>query len=107
MSRVLLIDADREHGQQVASALRSIACSAILCADLPIALSLLRAERFDAIVIVAKGGSDWELPIEPLRHAVLEAKEPAPVICLLRTPYRGPSERVYAARRGFKVAYER
>jgi hypothetical protein len=30
-----------------------------------------------------------------------------PIICLMRGPYRGPNERVYAARKGFKVVYER
>ena len=106
MSRVLLLDADEHHAKQIEWALRSISCQTTTCAETESAISLLHRQRCDVIVVVCRPGMDWDIRIEFIRHAVIQLPEPPRIVCLMRGPYRGPNERVYAARRGFKVVYE-
>ena len=106
MEQVLLVDSDSEHARAMASALRSISCQATICAGVKSAMALMRRCGFAAIVVVAVPGASWTDPIEAIRHVAFQAIEPPQIICLLRGPYRGPTERVYAARKGFKVIYE-
>jgi hypothetical protein len=57
-------------------------------------------------VVVCTPGMDWDIRVEFVRHLALRMSEPPQIVCLLRGAYRSPNERVYAARRGFKVVYE-
>jgi hypothetical protein len=106
MGRVLLLDADGRHAKQVEGALRAISCQTTISADLQSSISLLQRQQFDAVVVVSNPGMDWDIRVEFIRHAALRLPEPPLIVCLLRGLYRGPNERVYAARKGFKVVYE-
>jgi hypothetical protein len=106
MSRVLLSDPDSQHAREIASTLRTLSCQTTTCSDLPTALLLLETEYFEVVLVVASCKTGWELTVDAIRQAAWNLSDPPQVICLLRGPYRGPSERVYAARKGFKVVYE-
>jgi len=106
MGQILLFDPDAEHARQIAAAFRCISTQTVICADTQTAASLIDARAFDVAVVVALPGLDWDLPVEFIRHSALRRAEPPQIVCLLRGPYRGPSVRVYAARKGFKVVYE-
>jgi hypothetical protein len=59
------------------------------------------------VVIVTTPGPNWNVGVEAIRHATNHMPEMPQIVCLLRGPYRGPAEKVYAAMKGFKVIYER
>jgi len=106
MRHALLLDDDGHHAKQVEWALSCISCQATACADLQSAITLLQKQPFDAVIIVANPGMDWDLRVEFIRRFAFQLQEPPQIVCLLRGPYRGPNERVYASRKGFKVVYE-
>jgi hypothetical protein len=62
---------------------------------------------FEVIVVVTTPGPNWHSVVEAIRHEINDSPDPPQIVCLLLGPYRGPAERVYAARKGFKVIYER
>jgi len=108
MEQILLLDADPEHAPRVEQALRSVCRQIVLCADSQLASSLLRTCHFDlAVVVPAPSDAKWCDWVESIRAPVRDTHNPPMVVCLLRRPYRGPDEKVYAARKGFKVVYER
>jgi len=106
MGRILLLDADGHHAKQVEWALKDISCQTTTCTDLQSAIYLIQKQLFDAVVVVSKPGMDWDIRVEFIRHAAFQMPERPHIVCLLRGPYSGPNERVYAARKGFKVIYE-
>jgi hypothetical protein len=106
MGHILIFDPDANHANDLAWALGSISCQTTICLDLRRATSLLFVRSFDAVIVSAKSRSDWTGPMEAIRQAALRSPDPPQIVCLLRGPYNGPTERVYAARRGVKVIYE-
>ncbi len=107
MGQILLFDADAEHARQIAAVLGCISCQTTICADTQTAVSFLERQPFDVVLVVTVPRLDWDISVEFIRHAALQVPEPPRIVCLLRGPYRGPSERVYAARKGFRIIYER
>ena len=106
MGKILLLDDNTEHAEQIAEVLHNIACQTTTCPDVENAVSLLQRRSFDAVVVVSVPGLNWDIGVQVIRRAAFQIPEPLPVVCLLRSPYCGPSERIYAARHGFKVVYE-
>ena len=106
MSRVLLLDPDGDHAKQIEWVLRGISCQTTACTDVQGALSLLQRRQFDVVLVVSVPGVDWDLRVDFIRRAVIRLPDSPQIVCLLRGPYRNPAERVYAARKGFKVVYE-
>lgn len=107
MEQILLLDTDAEHARQIAAVLGCIPCQTTICVDAQTAVTLLKKRTFDVVLVVAVPKLDWDVQVEFVRHAALQVPEPPQIVCLLRGPYRGPAERVYGARKGFKVMYER
>lgn len=107
MNRILLLDADDAHARGIAWALRAISCRTMVCSNLETAVSILQIQTFDAVVVVTSPGRDWEVRVDVIRQATFNTTEQPPVLCLMRGPYRGPAERVYATRTGFTVIYDR
>jgi hypothetical protein len=106
MGHILIFDPDANHANDLAWVLESISCHSTICLDLQSASSLLSVRAFDAVIVSATSRNDWTGPMEAIRQAALRSPDPPKIVCLLRGPYNGPTERVYAARRGFKVIYE-
>lgn len=106
MHHVLLLDPDVVHARQVASALESICCQTTMVAAQDFSAAFISEGKFDAVVVVSFGGSGWYGFMEAVRRAALQTICPPEIIALLRTPYRDPAEKVFAARKGFKVVYE-
>jgi ActR/RegA family two-component response regulator len=107
MDRVLLLDRDEEHAAGVAEVLQTVSCYITICSELKDTISLLHSQAFAVVVVVTRANADWSGLIESVRHAALPLPDPPQIVCLIRGPYRGPDEKVYAARRGFTVIYER
>jgi hypothetical protein len=106
MGQILIFDPDANHANDLAWALGKISCHTTICLDLQRATSFLLVRAFDAFIVSATSSSDWRGLMETIRQAALQSPDPPQIVCLLRGPYSGPTERVYAARRGFKVIYE-
>ena len=106
MGLILLLDADTEHANEIASALRNVSCQTVICSTLQTASSLLQTRTVESVVISTVLDSDWTRLADIIRAVVFHLPEPPQIVCLLRGTYRGPAERVYAARKGFKVIYE-
>jgi len=70
---------------------------------------MLAAAQADLMAVVPGPSEDWRVVVARLREAMHRAgvAEHGPIICLLPRPYRGPEERVFAARRGVRIIYER
>jgi hypothetical protein len=107
MGRVLLLDTDSEHATNITWALRSISCQITTCSSLRSAVSFLQMQKFEVFVVVTTPGPSWSVAVEAIRQAINHMSEMPQIVSLLRGPYRGPAEKVYAARKGFRVIYER
>ena len=107
MEQILLIDPDPEHACAAASALKTLRCEVAICPNPRTAAALIARRAFAVIVAAVPPKAGWDSFVDTVRHVALQLPQPPEIICLLRGPYCGPSERVYAARKGFKVIYER
>ena len=106
MNRILLLDPDPHHAAGVVGALRGIPCKAIVVPDLRNAIQLMRVQAVECVVVVSHPESDWRSLVDAIQLATRELTEPSDIICLLRGPYHGPTDRVYAARKGFVLLHE-
>jgi hypothetical protein len=107
MQQVLLLDFDVRHAEHVVKALATIFCQTVVRADLESALGLLHEQKVEVVIVAPAPGEDWIGVVEAIRHEARQMDSPLHIVCLLPGPYRGPNERVYAARKGFTVIYER
>lgn len=107
MPRLLLVDADAEHADSIMRALRSRLCTVSLCNSVENGTAVIAQRTFDAVIVSLFRAQGWDFLVDRIRHAALRTSQPPQVICLLRGPYRGPAEKVHAARKGFRVVYER
>jgi hypothetical protein len=106
MEQILLLDANPEHAQRVALALRAIHCQTIVRANLQSAVEVLHLKSVEGVILTPSSRNNWQTEIETLRGALNFMDEPPWIVCLLSGPYRGSDDRVYAARKGFSVVYE-
>jgi len=106
MEQILVIDRDPIHRSALTEALGRYSRSTLACVCLEEALSAIERQAFTLIIVVAHARVDWYADVDIIRHAALRQLHPPQIVCLLRGPYRGPTEQVYAARRGFRVVYE-
>lgn len=107
MEQILLIDASLEHAHKVALALRAIHCQTVIRHDLPSAVEVLRLRSVEGVILAPSGKNNWHSEVETLRSVLNIMTEPPWIVGLLPGPYRGADDRVYAARKGFSVVYER
>ena len=106
MNRILLLDPDPHHAAAVVGALRGIPCKAIVVPDLRNAIQLMRVRAVECVVVVSHLESDWRIQVDAIQLAAREQPDAPDIICLLRGPYQGPTDRVYAARKGFVLIHE-
>jgi len=106
MNRILLLDPDPYHAAAVVGALRGIPCKAIVVPDLRNAIQLMRVQVVECVVVVSHPKSDWQIQVDAIRLVARDQPDPPDTICLLRGPYQGPTDRVYAARKGFVLLHE-
>lgn len=106
MNRILLLDHDPHHAAAVVAALRSVPCRTIVVPDLNGAIHLLHVQPVECAIITCASDTAWHHEIDVILQAARELPDPPDIICLLRGPYRGPSDRVYAARKGFVLIHE-
>jgi ActR/RegA family two-component response regulator len=104
---ILILDPDHEHAAALGRALIALSCRTILCRGRQEALDILRRRVVDVVVLVAKVTDEWKTCMEALSAAARQCVNPPGMACILRGPYGGPSEKLYGARRGIRVIYER
>lgn len=102
----LLFDPDSNHAAAVMAALRGIPCRVLVVPDLRNAVHLMRVQAFECVVVVSHPEDDWHTLMDAVQLAARALPDPPDVICLLRGPYRGSNDRVYAARKGFVLLHE-
>ena len=103
---ILLLDHDPHHAAAVMAALPNVPCRTIVAPDLNGALHLLHVQPVECAIITCVSDIAWHHQIDFILQAARELPDPPDIICLLRGPYRGPSDRVYAARKGFVLIHE-
>ena len=106
MSIVLLVDPNPHHAAAVVGALRGISCKIIVIPDRPNAIHLMRVHAVECVVMASASDVDWHQETDILLQAAHELPNPPDIICLLRGPYQGPNDRVYATRKGFVLIHE-
>ena len=106
MEHVLLIDANSQHASDVANALVGLRCVVTICFTLEKALSMLEQKAWDVLVYSPGSVAEWHSRVECIRSVTMCLTEPPQIVCLLPGPRHGPSDRIYAARKGFTVIYE-
>jgi DNA-binding NtrC family response regulator len=107
MEQILIVDPDTIHACTVTEALRRVSRSILACTCAEDAIAAIEREALAVIIVVADVRIDWYVDVDVIRHVAFQHPDPPRIICLLRGPYCGPSDRVYATRKGFKVIYER
>lgn len=106
MANVLLIDPDWKHAFKIACALRLVSPRIILHADVQDAAETLRAEQIDLVISIPDIDRDWKREVETLQEETSKMLNPPQILCVLRSPYRGPEDRLYGAQRGIQVIHE-
>jgi hypothetical protein len=106
MNCILLFDPDLHYAAAVMTALRGIPCRVLVSPDLRNAIHLMHVQALECVVVVSPPEADWRTLVDAVQLAAREVPEPPDVICLLRGPYRGSNDRVYAARKGFVLLHE-
>jgi DNA-binding response OmpR family regulator len=107
ISSVLIIDSDPVHVAELVEALHVVNCGILVCGELEAALKTIRMENVDIVVLVSHSLAHWRRDAESLCQAVRQLGDAPQVICVLRGPYNGPSERLYGDRLNVKVLYEK
>lgn len=98
--RLLLLDSDSRHAEELAASLRANGCAVTSCADIRTALRALTSSIFEVNLVVSVRLGDWKKPVAEIRDG-----GPAPRILCLARSYRGPVERLEAERLGVRFVY--
>ena len=107
ISQVLIVDSDPIHAADLEDALHTVACRVLVCAGKEGALNTIRAEHVDLVIMVPPSPALWRKDADSFCGAVRQLEEQPQIVCLLRGPYKGSSERLYGDRLNIKVLYER
>ena len=106
MNQILLLDPDPHHAAAVMAALRGIPCRVLVVPDLCNAIHLVRVQTVECVVVVSSPDTDWQTLVDAIQLTARGLPDQPDIICLLRGPYRGSNDRVYAARKGFVLLHE-
>jgi len=106
MNYILLFDPDSHHAAAVMAALRGIPCRVLVVPGLQNAIQLMRVQAVECVVVVSHPEADWQALMDSVQIAARAQFDPPDLLCLLRGPYRGSNDRVYAARKGFVLVHE-
>lgn len=107
IDQVLIVDSDPVHAADLEDALHMVNCRVLVCSERASALNTLQAEHVDLVVMVPASPTQWRKDAKFLCDAVRESEKQPQIVCVLRGPYKGPSDRLYGDRLNIKVLYER
>ena len=107
IDQVLIVDSDPIHAAELEDALKMVNCKVLVCPEQEVALNTLQAEHVDLVVMVPASPAQWRKDAKSLCDAVRKFEKRPQIVCVLRCPYKGPSERLYGDRLNIKVLYER
>lgn len=107
IGQVLIVDSDPIHVAELEDALHTVNCRVLVCSEKEEAVDTLRAEHVDLVAIVPSSPAQWRKEADSLCDAVRQLEDKPQIMCILRGPYKGPSDRLYGDRLNIKVVYER
>ena len=107
MGNILILDSGRTLAAELARGVQAISCHASLCSDKEQVIDIMGKQLVDIVILIACPEIDWKAGVEALRDALSQLQNPPQIVCILCGPYQGPSDRLYGARRGVRVIYER
>jgi len=67
----------------------------------------VRTQLVDLVVMVSASTTGWKAEAELFRDLVRQLPNSPQILCVLRKPYNGPSDRLDGDRLGITVIYER
>jgi DNA-binding response OmpR family regulator len=106
MGHVLILDSDSAHAAELVRELQTASCRTTMCSERQDAMDILRKQQIDIVILVSNPAVDWKSSAKWLYCASRHLQNPPQIVCVIRTPYQGPSERLYGARHGVRVIYE-
>lgn len=107
MGHVLILDPDATHAAELTHELRTVSSCTEVCSQSQEVIDIVNRRQIDVVILVSDSSSDWKRSAELLRDTVNPLPNPPQIVCVLRGEYRGPGDRLYGARRGIKVIYEK
>jgi len=106
MDRVLIVDPDPVHAQNLKEALEAAGCKVSVHPGQRNAVESVATQRIDAVVIVPRSRSWWMQDLKHLRDALTDLDNPPEIFCLLRWPSKGPADRLYGDQLNVRVMHE-
>jgi CheY-like chemotaxis protein len=104
---VVVVDPDLVHAENLKEALVAAGCKVSVHPDPRNAVEALAAEEVDALVIVPRSRSWWMQDLKNLRDALTRLDNLPEILCLLRWPSEGPTDRLYGDQLDVRVLHER
>ena len=104
--RVLLLDSDPNHAEELTHSLRALGCFVTTHSEIHNALQCLSNSYIDILIVSSNRPSEWKSYITRIHKITRTKRYPSRVLCLARV-YRGPQERLDAERLGVRLIYER
>jgi hypothetical protein len=105
MDRVLILDSDPIHAAELESALQGVRSVSVFHERQDV-VETVKRQAIDLLVIVPNPPIHWRTDAESIRGAINGLRNPPEVLCILRRPCKGPSDRLHADRLKVKVIYE-
>lgn len=107
MDRVLIVDPDPAHAENLQEALVAAGCKASVHPDQRNAIEEITAQSADIVVIVPRSRSWWKQDLKHLRDTLSKLDNQPEMLCLLRWDSEGPADRLYGDQLNVRVLHER
>ena len=107
MGNILIFDADSDLAIDLEHRLREVSCRTFVCTHKQQMFDVLKKHQLDVAILICGVSVDWKAAAASLRNAVRQLHSQPQIVCVLRRPYNGPSDRLYGARQGVRVIYEK
>lgn len=95
MDRVVIVDSDSDHALTLKSHLESVGCFVEVCSNARFASAMVTKQGAQVVVLVYQSPAWWKGDVRKLCDAMAKLDESPVVLCLLRWPPQGPSDRLY------------
>lgn len=95
MDRVVVVDSDSEHALVLKAHLEDAGCLVEICSNVRLAPVITGRQDTHVAVLVHQSPTWWRTDLRSFCDAVARLDRPPAVICLLRWPSQGPSDRLY------------
>jgi hypothetical protein len=93
------------HAAELELALKPVRWVAV-CSERQEAIEAVKSIDIDLVVLVPDPPIHWKKDAESIRGVIGELPNPPEVLCILRRPCKGPSDRLHGDRLKVKVIYE-